>query len=100
MGLRKPKSITHNGKKLTEMTEAQVSGVELFRCDLSGAIFHRANLRNANFRGANIRGADFAGADMNVTILRETDLSGVDLSGVDLSTTLMPRSYTTTLEKK
>ncbi len=40
------------------------------------------------------------GADMNVAILRETDLDGVDLSGVDLSTTLMPRNYTPTLEKK
>jgi uncharacterized protein YjbI with pentapeptide repeats len=75
------------------LTEAQASGIELFRCDLSAACLERANLRNTNFRGTNIKGARFASADMGVAILRETDLEGVDLSGVDLSTTLMPRGY-------
>ena len=74
------------------LTEAQASGIEFFRCDLS-AILERANLRNTNFRATNIKGARFAGADMGVAILRETDLEGVDLSGVDLTTTLMPRGY-------
>jgi uncharacterized protein YjbI with pentapeptide repeats len=75
------------------LTEAQASGVEFFRCDMTQAVFCRANLRNANFRLSNIRGALFAGADMGVTILRETDLDGVDLSGVDLTTTLLPKGY-------
>ena len=76
-----------------DLTEAQASGVEFFRCDLSNAIFHRAHLRNVNLRLANVNGAKFSGADMGVAILRETDLTGADLSGVDLSTTLMPRGY-------
>src|SRR5487761_940235 len=77
-----------------DLSEAQASGIEFFRCDLSNADFRRANLRNANFRSANIKGAQFAGADMGVTILRETNLEGVDLSGVDLTTTLLPKGYT------
>lgn len=76
-----------------DLSEAQASGIEFFRCDLSGVNFEKAILRNANFRLANIRGAKFAGADMGVAILRETDLEGVDLSGVDLATTLMPKGY-------
>lgn len=76
-----------------DLTEAQASGVEFFRCDLSNAIFHRARLRNVNLRLANVNGAKFTGADMGVAILRETDLTGADLSGVDLTTTLMPKGY-------
>src|SRR5215470_3485429 len=110
MGLRKPKSIKHNGKKLTDILEAhelffrgkdggagadltgaQASGVEFFRCDLSNTCFERARLRNVNLRGARVTGARFSGADMGVAILRETDLTGTDLSGVDLSTALLPK---------
>jgi len=76
-----------------DLTEAQASGVEFFRCDLSNACFERAHLRNVNLRGASVKGARFAGADMGVAILRETDLAGADLSGVDLSTTLLPKGY-------
>jgi uncharacterized protein YjbI with pentapeptide repeats len=76
-----------------DLTGAQASGVEFFRCDMREVCFERANLRNANFRNAKVSGAKFAGADMGVTVLRETDLTGVDLSGVDLSTTLLPRGY-------
>src|SRR6266852_6227992 len=113
MGLRKPKSIKHNGKSLTDIleahelffsgkdggvradfTEAQASGVEFFRCDLSNVNFQRAQLRNVNLRLANVNGARFSGADMGVAILRETDLTGADLSGVDLSTALLPRGFT------
>src|SRR6266481_3373243 len=117
MGLRKPKSIKHNGKSLVEileaherfftgkdgrrntdmteailpgaeLTEAQASGVEFFRCDLSNVNFQRAQLRNVNLRLANVSGAKFSGADMGVAILRETDLTGVDLS-----TTLLPKGF-------
>src|SRR2546423_14324748 len=73
------------------LSQAQASGIEFFRCDLSDVNFQRAPLRNVNLRPANVHGAKFNGADLGVAILRETDLSGADLSGVDLSTTLMPK---------
>src|SRR6266700_750461 len=113
MALKKTTNIHHGGKRVSEILEAHerffsgkkdgiradltgadLSGVEFFRCYLSNTNFRRALLRNANFRLANVNGATFSGADMGVTILRETDLTGADLSGVDLSTTLMPRNYT------
>jgi len=76
-----------------DLSEAQASGVEFFRCDLCNVNFQGALLRNVNLRAANVRGAKFTGADLGVAILRETDLTGADLSGVDLSTTLLPKNF-------
>src|SRR6266481_1839862 len=112
MGLRKPKSIKHNGKSLADILEAHerffsgkdggiradLTGANLSHADLSGGNFTGAILRNANLEGSDLRkaklpGADLSGADMGVAILRETDLTGADLSGVDLSTALMPKGF-------
>ena len=74
MGLRKPKSIKHNGKSLTEILEAHerfftgkeggaradLTGADLSNADLSeinltGAILRNANLHCANGRAENLR---------------------------------------------
>src|SRR5882724_3935832 len=117
MALKKPKSITHNGKRLSDILDAHerffrgkgdgeqadLAGADLSHADLqgvnlSGAILRHANLESSDLRRAKLPHADFSGAnlhdaDMGIAILRETDLSGADLSGVDLSTTLLPRGY-------
>ena len=55
---------------------------EIFRADLSGAIFTEAQLMGAHLSGANLSGANFSKA-----YLSGADLSGADLSGADLSGT-------------
>ncbi len=64
------------------LTEAQASGIELFRCDLSQTSSKAPICEITNFSRAPISKALAlsAGADMGGwPILRETDLEGVDL---------------------
>jgi serine/threonine protein kinase, bacterial len=65
------------------------------KVDLSGAVFHQANLKQINLQGANLFNADFGKASLNRANLRDTnlvraylsnaDLEGADLRGADLS---------------
>ena len=92
--LRNPRSIRHNGKKLSEILEAHekyhLGKPGGARADLSGAKLCRANLRASKLRDAKVHGPDFRGADLTTTILRGTDLTGGGLSTNDLSNTLRP----------
>ena len=56
MGLKKAKSITHNGKKLTEILEAHE---RFFRGQDGG---QRANLAGADLSGADLGGVNLSGA--------------------------------------
>src|SRR6266436_5571907 len=84
MGLRKPKSIKHNGKSLLEILEAH----ERFfsgkgggtRADLTGA-----DLSNADLTGANLSGAILPGANLKKADLRNTDMTEAILPGADLT---------------
>ncbi|MDP6587160.1 MAG: tetratricopeptide repeat protein, partial [Anaerolineales bacterium] len=56
----------------------------LSNADLSGADLFKTNLWSANLSGADLSNADLSGADLFKTNLSEADLSGADLSGADL----------------
>jgi uncharacterized protein YjbI with pentapeptide repeats len=96
MGLRKAKSIQHNGKKLTEIIEAH----ERFfrgkeggaRADLAGADLSRADLQGINLSGAILRGANLEGSDLRKAKLPGADLSGANLRKADLRNTDMTES--------
>src|SRR5216684_2926013 len=94
MGLKKPKSIKHNGKSLADILEAHerffsgkdggvradLTGADLSHADLSGGNFTGAILRNANLEGSDLRKAKLPGAD-----LTEAQASGVEFFRCDLS---------------
>ena len=82
MGLKKTKSITHNGKRLSDVLAAH----ELFfsgkdggsRADLSGANLSRADLTSVNLTGASLRGTNLEGSDLRRARLTVADLSGAN----------------------
>jgi len=73
-----------------DLYEANLSGVDLSRadlcdCDLVGADLSGANLRCASLHDANLSRADLRGANLSEAELMGADLSGANLSGADLS---------------
>jgi hypothetical protein len=62
------------------LSDADLSGVNLFGCDLS-----RANLSDAYLSGANLFGCDLFGCDLSDANLSRANLSGCDLSRANLS---------------
>jgi len=104
MGLRKPKSIKHNGTSLADILEAHerffsgkdggvradLTGADLSHADLSGANLSGTILRNANLEGSDLRkaklpGADLSGANLRKADLRNTDMTEAVLPGADLT---------------
>src|SRR5579885_1060704 len=103
MGLKKPKSIKHNGKRLSDILEAHecffrgkeggaradLSGADLSGADLSGVNLAGAILRNVNLEGSDLRrsrlpGADLSGANLRKADLRNTDMTEASLAGANL----------------
>ncbi len=92
MGLRKAKSIIHNGKRLTEILDAHdrffrgkdggaradLTGADLSSADLGGINLSGAILRNANLEGTDLRRAKLPGADLSGAKLRRADLRNKD----------------------
>src|SRR3989475_6937131 len=93
MGLRKPKSIKHNGKSLAEILEAHerfFSGKEGgARADLTGADLAHTDLTGANLTGSILRNANLEGSDLRKAKLPGADLSGANLHKADLRNTDM-----------
>ncbi len=104
MGLRKAKSIRHNGKTLAEilaaharffqgkddgaradLTDADVSRADLSGVNLSGAILRNANLEGTDLRRSKLPGADLSGANLRQADLRNADLTEAILPGADLT---------------
>src|SRR5882724_5669624 len=104
MALKKPKSITHNGKRLSDILDAHerffrgkeggeqadLAGADLSHADLqgvnlSGAILRHANLESSDLRRAKLPHADFSGANLHEADLRNTDMTEAVLPGADLS---------------
>src|SRR5713101_2598484 len=87
MGLRKPKSIKHNGKSLADILEAHerfFSGKDGgVRADLTGADLSHADLTGADLSNANLRKADLRNTDMTEAILPGADLTEAQASGVE-----------------
>src|SRR5258707_15383300 len=104
MGLRKIKSIRHNGKRVAEILEAHqrffqgkdggaradLTSADLSRADLSGVNLSGAILRNANLEGTDLRKSKLPGADLSGGNLRKADRRTADLTeairpGADLT---------------
>ncbi len=104
MGLRKPKSIKHNGTSLADILEAHerffsgkdggvradLTGADLSHADLSaanlsGSILRKANLEGTDLRKAKLPGADLSGANLRKADLRNTDMTEAILPGADLT---------------
>ena len=68
MGLRKLKSIKHNGKRVADILEAHQ---QFFSGKEGGA--------RADFTGADLSNGDFTGANLAGAILRNANLDGSDL---------------------
>ena len=87
MGLRKPKSVKHNGKTLAQIleaherfwahkeggTRADLTGADLSETDLSGLDLAGAMLRGANLEGSDLRGARLPGADLSQARMKKAD---------------------------
>src|SRR5580692_129720 len=79
MGLRKLKSVKHNGKNLEQILGAHET---FYRGKDGGA---RADLTGADLSRADLRGVNFAGAILRSANMEESDLRGARLPGADLS---------------
>ena len=103
-GLRKPKSIRHGGKRLSEileahakfhrglpggvradLTEADLHFADLSHANLTGALLERANLEGANFKQAKLMRANLSGANLRGADLRNTDMTEAVLPGANLT---------------
>src|SRR5947207_14119911 len=91
MGLNKPKSIKHSGKRLSDILEAHdkfFSGKEGgARADLTGANLSGVDLSGANLTGAILQNANLEGSDLRKARLAHADLSGANLRKADLRNT-------------
>jgi serine/threonine-protein kinase len=67
-----------------DFTAHDLENLRLKRSDLTGAMFHSANLRQTNLHGSNLAGADFGRANLCQTNLRDANLSKAYLSNADL----------------
>ncbi len=69
----------------TNLSRANLSGVDLYRANLSGANLSGADLSRANLSRANLSEADLYGANLSRADLYGANLSGANLSGANLS---------------
>jgi Pentapeptide repeats (8 copies) len=64
---------------------ANLQDASLYHVNLSGAKLRHANLKGAKLRSANLQGADFLNADLSDTDLSWSNLRGANLTGANLS---------------
>jgi serine/threonine protein kinase, bacterial len=86
---------SYYSKGKRDFASYDLAALSLPKVNLSGAVFHQANLSKINLQGANLLGADFGRANLNRAILRDAnmikaylhnaDLEGADLRGADLT---------------
>jgi len=79
-----------NPKTIPELSEANLSGMDLIdanlsEADLRGTDLSDANLLSVNLHRVNLAGANIFDANLGGADLSEANLSGVDLSGANLS---------------
>ena len=75
-----------------DLSKAMLVGANLFRADLSGAILAGSNLIRANLSKADLRGADLRGANLIRANICGVNLSRADLRGADLRRVVMVES--------
>jgi len=71
--------LIEKGKRIVDLSGADLSDADLFVINLSGADLSRANLRKANLFQANL-----SGANLTLTVLTAANLFKADLSGANL----------------
>lgn len=71
--------------EMPDLTEADLSGMNLTEAIFSDTNLSNAILIEANLDRANLTGANLTGADLNAVILRYSDLSNADLSNAELT---------------
>lgn len=91
------------GGRKANLSNVDLSCINLCHTDLRGANLCGANLCNANLYGANLCGADLSNSSLRGTDLRHTDLSNSSLFDADfsnssfdnanLSTTSLSKTY-------
>jgi uncharacterized protein YjbI with pentapeptide repeats len=64
---------------------ANLQDASLYHVNLSGAKLRHANLKGAKLRSANLQGADFLNADLSDADLSWSNLRGANLTGANLS---------------
>lgn len=93
----------YGGGKKANLSNVDLSCINLCNADLRGANLCGANLCNANLYGANLFGADLSNSSLRGTDLRHADLSNSSLFNADLgksnfdnanlSTTSLSKTY-------
>ncbi len=78
-----------------DLTEIDLSGVNLSEADLNGANLSRSNFIGADLHGALLRKANFIGANLNRANLRETILFGATFVEADLIEADLTRAHLT-----
>lgn len=68
-----------------DLSELDLTGVNLSEADMSEAELFDSDLSQANLKMAALAGADLSGANLSDTELYKADLTGAFLTGVDLS---------------
>ena len=63
---------------------AQMSGIRLPECDLSGSIFREADLTDADLTGANFRDCDLEKCELLRAKLADADIRGAKIAGLNL----------------
>jgi uncharacterized protein YjbI with pentapeptide repeats len=66
------------------LSNADLSGLQLHRADLTGAYLQEANLQEANLSNADLHKAYLTGANLQGANLYRADLTGADLLGTNL----------------
>ncbi|MEA5605881.1 pentapeptide repeat-containing protein [Nostoc sp. UHCC 0252] len=77
---------------LAYLGDANLTGVNFIGANLSGANLGDANLSGANLSGANLSGADLSSTNLSGANLSCTNLSRADLNRADLSSTNLSRA--------
>ena len=75
----------YGGGRKANLSNVDLSCINLCHTDLRGANLCGANLCNANLYGANLCGADLSNSSLRGTDLRHTDLSNSILFGTDFN---------------
>jgi len=68
----------------SNLSDANLSGIEIDYCDFSGAELSRARLRYTTFEEVSLKGAILTDVDLTGATFRSVDLSGVNLSSANL----------------
>jgi uncharacterized protein YjbI with pentapeptide repeats len=79
-------------KIISELKGADLTGLNLFKVDLSGADLSEVDFSKTSLYQANLRGANLCKANLSTAILQEADLSGASLIEANLKDKKFPQT--------